>query len=122
MTACYYRVLGQASLPFPIAEITEFIEAEVKGLGRFGGRIHWRQQRPALWWYDWEGINMSAPGAVNPIKFDMHIWGRPAGRNSVFTRVGFWRAYLVRSTIERSLGLKPGTLRTRFDIGGTPTL
>jgi len=112
LTACYYRILGQASLPFTIDEFIEFVEAEIER-GKYGGSIEWRVNLDRFKWFVWRDINMSKPGAVEKVTFSTHVWGitkKYGARNVVLSRTGFWRMYVIRSRIERWLGLRPYAL------------
>lgn len=105
--AVYYRIFGQASLPITIDDFLEFIHAEME-TGKYNGDIEWVVNRERIKWFKWKNIHLSKPGVEEPVTFDVHVWGvtkKYGARNVVITRVGFWRAYLVRSRIEHVLGL-----------------
>jgi len=112
ITACYYRILGQASLPFTIDDFIEFTKAEIER-GKYGGKIEWRYNGDRIKWYVWKDVNLSKPEAPEKVTFSMHVWGvtkKYGARNVVLSRTGFWRMYVIRSRIERLLALPPYTL------------
>ena len=88
--ANYYRILGQSSLPFNIMDITKFIEAEVSGHGIFNGSMKIVYDGTFLRVIRWEDIRVG-----EGLTFNMLVWGLKAGKNSVFSRVGFWRMYIL---------------------------
>jgi len=88
--ANYYRVLGQSSLPFNINEMIKFVEAETRGYGKFGGTMKWIQDGTVFKAVRWEDVTVG-----EDVTFNMIVWGFNAGKNTVFSRVGFWRMYIL---------------------------
>lgn len=112
LTACFYRILGQSSVPFDIEEMLKYVEEETVE-GDFGGVINWKVKNRVLWWFVWDGINLSKPGTSDPVTFQAHVWGRPGGHNCVFTRSGWQKMYLIRGAAENTLKLKRWSLSLR---------
>jgi len=118
--ACYYRILGQSSVPLPIDEVVKFIQAEVQ-YGKYGGELvemyPWGFTRPLLSKvfksYLWRNVRLSSPEAEEPYVADgFWVWGMPErriggkvirGSNTVFTRFKFWECYVIRGPLEKCL-------------------
>ena len=118
--ACYYRILGQSSIPLPIDEVIKFIEAEVL-YGKYGGELievyPWGFTHKFLGrffkCYLWKDVVLSKPDAEEPYVADgFWVWGmRPRrigekeirGTNTVFTRFKFWECYVIRGPLEKCL-------------------
>lgn len=103
--ATWYRTLGINSIHTGIDQIKKFVKAPDNP---FGGELkkYWEGKAYEVWM--WKDINISKPGAENPIIFDSWIFGN--GRNVTFVRKWFWTLHLG-ATIEKALGLKKGTLK-----------
>jgi hypothetical protein len=87
VTACFYRILGQASLHFNLWEIIKLLWAECK-IGKYGGEL-----KPIIpnYWYVWKNVKLG-----KDITQDFYVWGLRNGTNTIFTRPGFWRMALGR--------------------------
>lgn len=86
-TACFYRILGQASLHFNIWEIIKVVWSETQ-IGKYKGVL-----KPIIpnVFYLWVDAKLG-----KDVYQDFYIWGLPNGSNTIFTRPGFWRMALGR--------------------------
>jgi hypothetical protein len=100
ITACFYRVLGQSSLPFNIKQIERFIS--LQGQIKYGGELVPIVKNEILHLYIWKNCDVSGGKGIT---FNVYVWGIPGGRNCIFTRKNWWGAYIIRSKMETSFGL-----------------
>ena len=128
INACYYRVLGQASIQVPIEVIERYIDISTHGKTPFYGEkkevvtptpMVWKKYVRILLWKDCDVSNGKG------LTTDIWVWGFTSEgfkrlrkfmtkeRNTVFTRKYWWKCYVIRGTIENALGLKPNALRLR---------
>jgi len=119
LTAVFYRVLGQSSLPWNIKYIERFMQlsagptlSDVKT--RYDGEIVPIVVNNLVHAYLWKGMDVSAG---HGIKTNIHVWGLKDGGNTVFTRKYWWTAYVLRSQVEAKLNLRPNALRMREYLG-----
>lgn len=108
ITAAYYRVMGQASLPFNISIIERYLSLEQPFKGNI---IVLRENNTHL--LLWENIDITK--GYEALLTDLYVWGYKDGQNVVMTRKGFWRCYVLRGRAEKLLGLPRGTFLTKFD-------
>ena len=98
-----YRVLGQISIHCPIQVASKAVQilCEKEGMGK----CEWLIPDRVMVWYD---VPVDHAMTVN-----IYVWGSPTlQRNTVFTRIGFWRLYLLESFI-KTVG-KPLTFINRI--------
>jgi len=98
-----YRVLGQISIHCPIDVCSKAVEkiCEEEKIGKY----EWLIPRRVMVWYD---IPID-----HAMKIHCYVWGSPLlRRNTVFTRIGFWRMYMLESFI-KAVG-SPLTVLDRF--------
>ena len=107
--ACYYRVLGQASVPWNIKPVERFIQLNAEGKGKFFGEIVPIIMTDSVHFFLWKNCDVSDGHGIT---YNVYIWGIAKGKNCVFTRKYWWKMYL-RAEVEKSLGLKPQSLRLR---------
>jgi len=107
VNANYYRVLGITSLPFDIRDVERYIVLQTEGKGEFFGETEDRLEKGRARWFIWRDCDVSKGHGIT---FSMHVWGRVGGINTVFTRTGFYKMYLLRSKIESVLRLPRYTL------------
>ncbi len=110
ITACFYRVLGQSSLPFSIEQVERFINLNVGGKGKYSGELVPIIVDERFRLYLWKNCDVSDGHGIT---YNVYVWGIPGMKNSVFTRKYWWGAYVIRSTVEKQLNLKPESLRIR---------
>lgn len=108
--ACYYRVLGQSSLPWNIKPVERFIQLNTEGKGNFFGEIVPIVMNDTFRLFMWKGCDVSEGHGIT---YNAYVWGLTNGKNCVFTRKYWWKGYLLRGAVEESFGLKPMTLRPR---------
>ena len=113
LTAAWYRILGQASVPFKIEDFLGYVGEQIQGDGGYSGRLTWKRKTNIVWWFIWDNVNMSQKDIPDPVIGRFHIWGRPGGHNTVITRGGWQKLYLIRSEVEKSLGVDKWTLSLR---------
>ena len=117
LTAVFYRVLGQSSLPWNIKYIERFIQLNTAPLQlntTYGGELVPIVVNDHIHVYLWKNMDVSNG---HGIKTDIHVWGLNKGGNAVFTRKYWWAAYILRTQVEQQLSLKQNTLRLREHIG-----
>lgn len=114
LTAVFYRVLGQSSLPWNIKHIERFMQLSIAGKTRYGGEIVSVMVNDQIHLYLWKNCDISAGHGLTT---NIHVWGLKNGSNSVFTRKYWWAAYILRSQVEQKLSLKSNSLRIREHIG-----
>ena len=108
ITACFYRILGQSSLPFNIKQIERFIS--LQGQIKYGGDLIPIVKNELLHLYLWKDCDVSGGKGIT---FNVYVWGVPGARNSIFTRKYWWGAYIIRSQVETHLGLPNESLSIR---------
>jgi hypothetical protein len=111
ITACFYRVLGQSSLPFNIKQIERFINLQGKNI--YGGDLVPIVSTNQLHLYLWKNCDVSHGHGIT---FNVYVWGIPNARNTVFTRKYWWGCYVLRSKIESILKVPSESLRIREKI------
>jgi hypothetical protein len=110
LTAVFYRVLGQSSLPWNIKYIERFMKLSVDGKTNYHGEVVPILVNDRIHLYLWKKCDISAGHGLTT---NIHVWGFKNGGNSVFTRKYWFKAYVIRSKIESSLNLQPMSLRLR---------
>ncbi|MCK5612428.1 hypothetical protein KAR91_61720 [Candidatus Pacearchaeota archaeon] len=113
LTAAWYRILGQSSVPFAIEDFMSYVEEQVRGEGAFRGKVTVMADRGGLLWFIWEDVNMSQKDIEDPIIGRFHIWGLKGRNNVVITRSGWHKLYLARGVTEEILGLPRFSLSIR---------
>lgn len=113
LTAAWYRIFGQASVPFAIEDFMSYVEEQVRGEGSFGGKVKIMADRGPLLWFIWEDVNMSQKDIDDPIRGRFHIWGRKGANNVVITRSGWHKLYLARGATEEIFDLPMFSLSIR---------
>ncbi|GAH26054.1 unnamed protein product [marine sediment metagenome] len=108
--ACYYRSLGQASVPWNIKSVERFIQLNTEGKGKFFGEIAPLIMNDKFHLFLWKNCDVSEGHGIT---YNVYVWGLTNGVNVVFSRRYFWKMYFIRGAVEESLGLKPMTLRPR---------
>lgn len=111
ITACFYRIFGQSSLPFDIRQIERFIS--LQGQIKYGGELVPIVKNKMLHLYLWKDCDISGGKGIT---FNVYVWGVPGGRNSIFTRRYWWGAYVLRSKAETTLGIPNESLSVRQHI------
>lgn len=111
ITACFYRVLGQSSLPFNIKQIERYIN--LQGQIKYGGELVPIVSTGTMHLYLWKDCDISGGKGIT---FNLYVWGVPGARNSVFTRKYWWGMYILRSKAESTLGLPSEFLRLREHV------
>lgn len=108
--ACYYRSLGQASVPWNIKSVERFIKLNTEGKGKFFGEIVPIIMTDKLHLFLWENCDVSEGHGIN---YDTYVWGLTDGINVILSRRYFWKMYFIRGMAEKTLGLSPQSLRVR---------
>lgn len=108
--ACYYRILGQASVPWNIKPVERFIQLNAEGKGKFFGEIVPIIMTNRIRLFLWKNCDVSEGHGIS---YNVYVWGWANGKNTVLTRKYWIKAYVVRSKIESDFGLEPMSLRLR---------
>jgi len=112
--ACYYRVLGLANVPWNISPIERFMELNAQGAGIFLGEIEpvYVDERLHIWL--WKNCDISEGHGIT---FNLYVGGLADSANTYFTRKYWWKLYLLRGMMEKSLEIEPEVFRVREYLG-----
>ena len=108
--ACYYRILGQASVPWNLKSVERFIKLNTEGKGKFFGEIVPIIMNDKFHLFLWKNCDVSNGHGIT---YSVYVSGLTNGVNVGFTRRYFWKMYFVRGMVEKSLAIQPESLRIR---------
>lgn len=108
--ACYYRILGQASVPWNIKPVERFIQLNTEGQGKFFGEIVPIVMTDKVRLFMWKNCDVSEGHGVT---YDTYVWGSTNSINTILSRRYFWKMYVIRGMAEKQLALEPESLRPR---------
>lgn len=108
--ACYYRTSGLANVPWNIKPVERFMKLNAEGKGIFYGEVEPVKITDRIHIWMWKNCDVSEGRGIT---YNVHVGGLTNSVNTYFVRKYWWKAYVIRGMMEKTLGLEPEILRAR---------